>query len=231
VTRSNPSGSVMLDEVFVINLSRRPDRWDGFRARLPTGWPFGEPQQFFAVDGEATGKPDWFAASPGAWGCYRSHLAIWEQVLSQDGPEEVLILEDDATCCEGFAEEAVSFASVVATGDPSWEMLYFGGQFTFGSTREPAAFSRTISRVSGIGRTHAYAVRRQFLRRIYPRLSSPLVGATCRQDYHLDWRFRGITGSIYAPARWLMGQAADRRSDILGKPTIECWWQRAEALA
>ena len=57
-------------------------------------WPFRQPVRFRAVDGNSVPPPSWWPAGPGAWGCLRSHLRIFEDAL-MDGVDRLLVLEDD----------------------------------------------------------------------------------------------------------------------------------------
>jgi len=112
------------ERALVINLARRTDRWEQFASSLPADWPFELPERFSAVDGHAVGRAASWNSGGGAWGCYRSHLAILEKCLSEK-VGSVLILEDDAICGEGFANQAEQF---ILHLPKDWNFIYFGGQ-------------------------------------------------------------------------------------------------------
>ena len=128
------SSSLSLMKTFVINLDRRPDRYESFQKRLQADWPFGPAERFAAVEGQRETLPEWWTAGRGAYGCYQSHLQIIERCIA-DGAESVLILEDDATFVPGFAAHAQAF---LANLPNDWAMAYFGGQHL--KQKEPPDF-------------------------------------------------------------------------------------------
>ena len=99
---------MMFERVYCINLARRAERWQEFTSGLPDDWPFPQPERFEAIDGERCPPPAWWNTSPGAWGCWRSHVAILKRCLNE-GIDSVLILEDDAIFREGFTAKAEAF--------------------------------------------------------------------------------------------------------------------------
>ena len=134
----------------------------------------------------------------------------------RDGVRRLLVLEDDAEFCEDFAVRAPSFLARVP-GD--WEQLMFGGQIVRGR-RKAIAYPVTddILQVAGIERTHAYAVQGKFMADLY----SAWLGA--RQ--HCDQVMSPIQfgRKVYAPSRWLCGQAQSF-SDIMGRQEDARRWQ------
>jgi len=198
----------MFDRCVVLNLDRRPDRWAAFLARIPADWPFPAPERWPAVDGEqAVGIPSWWRESPGAWGCFQSHLAIWR--AQQDAGERWLILEDDAFAVDNLAER---WAKIAENVPGNWHQMYLGGQFLELCRVTPQPFDGNPwwVRAFNVNRTHAYAVAQEFL----PRL---LKFFEKRWNLHVDYALaklhRDSTCMIVAPREWLFGQVAGR-SDV-----------------
>jgi hypothetical protein len=209
----------MFDRVCVISLERRPDRLASFFAGVPKDFPYGEIEVVSAIDGQRCRHPDWWRQGGGAWGCYRSHVRILEDALNA-GENSVLIFEDDATFCEGFADQAKAYMAALP-GD--WVQAYFGGQHL----RPALAIhgNPMVVRASNINRTHAYAVRgREGMTKLYRWLcASDQWRNACHIDHHYGRIHKAESAGYYAPASWLCGQAAGA-SNISGKETAERWW-------
>lgn len=219
----------MFDRVVCVNLDRRPERWERFSKQFPAYWPFAYPERFSAVDGQQTGKPDWFPASHGAWGCLQSHLRIWEESLNA-GHDAVLVFEDDAVCCRDFVQQLVDFLAAVPN---DWDMLYPGGQHLFTSDLPPQFVDQTCRVVRGhyINRTHCYAIRGRMMRAAYDDLQTPPTHPARENDYHVDHRLCKMHWSgnwnIYAPQRFIVGQEAGRSDVVLNHRARPCqWWNQ-----
>ena len=215
----------MFDRVVCLNMKRHGDRWQRFVRSLPDPWPFARPQRFEAVDGRATGCPDWFPGDVGAFGCYRSHLRILEDALCDD-IETLLVLEDDAIFVDDFAARAGAFIEEAPT---DWHQLYFGGQHLSRANDPPYRVSDNVLRCHNVNRTHGYAMRHAFIKAAYHELCRPPHEPQQQQEFHIDWRYGAMHQSgkwnVYAPMQWLVGQSAGVSSIIgPGKPTEECWW-------
>lgn len=207
--------SQVFDRCYCVNLNRRADRWDEFQARVPDRWPFPVIERFPAIDGQQVKPPTWFKAGAGAWGCYRSHLAIIERCIS-DKVNSVLILEDDAIFRADFIGEVLGWMSHVP-GD--WEWMYFGGQHL----KPPKSLNEHLVEAVNVNRTHAYALRGDGLKKVYDHLHQ---WESWKKTSHIDHHY-GVLHSkmkVYAPAkRWFVGQAAGK-SNIAGKDVSEQWW-------
>lgn len=235
----------MFDRVLCVNLNRRPRRWERFQAELPTDWPFAQPQRYPAVDGFAVGLPAWFApkilqlggglrlVSPvpfrlrrlrGAWGCYRTHLRILEDALT-DRLDSVLVFEDDAVFAPDFGRKVQEFLTAVPD---DWDQIYLGGQHVGLKKDFPEAIGDGVLRCHKVNRTHAYAIRGRMLSAAYRHLAD-IPDVVSEQDMHIDHRLGKLhlTGewNIYAPRQWLVGQA-DGRSDVAisQNPKVTSWW-------
>jgi hypothetical protein len=204
---------VDFDRTVVITLSRRPDRIEGFLARLPAGWAV---EAYDAIDGLACPKPEWFMGSEGAWGCYRSHQRIIEEALNR-GHESVLIFEDDATFVPDFDDRLRDYLAALPE---DWGQADLGGQHL--KPAEPV--NERVVRAVNVNRTHAYILRgRKFLERVYLHMHG---GHHWRGRHHVDHHFGRLHARrvpAYAPTEWLCGQASGS-SDVSGKEVAERWW-------
>lgn len=201
----------MFDRTYVVSLARRPDRLQAFFAGLPAAWATlaPEPKPFAAVDGQLVPAPEWWKQGAGAWGCYRSHLAILERCLNEN-VDSVLVLEDDATFPADFVDRARTYLEHVPD---DWEMLYLGGQCI--KQAKPTVVNEHVLAPKNVNRTHAFALRgRAFLGRLYQHLHA---WQTWKTGHHVDHHFGRLhesgTVRVYCPAEWLVGQAAGK-SDI-----------------
>lgn len=214
-------------KTFVINLDRRPDRYESFQKRLPADWPFGPAERFAAVDGQRETLPEWWTAGRGAYGCYQSHLQIIERCIA-DGAESVLILEDDATFVPGFAAHAQAF---LANLPNDWAMAYFGGQHLKQKEHPPERINDVVYRPFNVNRTHAYALRG---RATMEAVRDHLLRTDWQTGHHIDHHYGQLCESrtipIYCPREWLCGQAAGK-SNISGRQAKWRRWRGAEAIA
>lgn len=213
------------DRVYVINLARRRDRWTRFMQRLPRDWPFKTPERFNAIDGQLCPPPPWWKQGAGAWGCYRSHLAILERCLNE-AVRSVLILEDDAVFCDGFSERV---AEVLRELPSDWGMLYLGGQHLKTETHPPEKLTAHVYRAYNINRTHAYAVRGgEHMRVVYQHLCKRDWNPRHHIDHHYGLLHESRAINVYCPDQWLVGQA-DGFSNIYGRHVPLRFWAHASA--
>lgn len=122
-----------IDDVWVVNLDRRPDRWASWLAAHPS-------LQFVAnrlpaVDGKSLhltpALERLFAGNDFHWkksvtGCALSHILLWTQLVCEHpSVKNYLIFEDD----HRFKDPAWqgTFSKAMATAPPDAELLYFGG--------------------------------------------------------------------------------------------------------
>src|SRR5690348_682442 len=117
------NAKTIFDRCIIINLDRRRDRRQECFAEIAKGWPFVDPQFSRAIDGQKVKPAEVYQLGAGVWACLQSHRRALEDALN-DGCESLLVLEDDFTLCEGFADKAVQFMSDIP---PDWEFAMFGG--------------------------------------------------------------------------------------------------------
>lgn len=199
------------DRMVCINLDSRQDRWKVFKSGLPKS--LLDVQRMPAVTGG--GAPAAFvnaSRSAGAWGCLQSHLQILKHALDNN-LQCVLVMEDDAICCEGFDEKCKAYLAAVPDGDA---LIYLGGQHLQLDTRRPTTVNSEVVKPYNVNRTHAMIWRGQSVMRFaYSHLQN---WERFPSKNHLDHRLGEYIAAgkllAYAPAKeWLVGQRADK-SDV-----------------
>lgn len=112
----------------VVNLDRRPDRWEEFRSQVPPELSY---ERFPAVDGSVIDMTDKlkhlfrnndFGFRQGVVGCALSHLELWKRLVNS-GQEMCLILEDDVEFAPSFA---LKLEEILKTAPPFWDLLFLG---------------------------------------------------------------------------------------------------------
>ena len=187
------------------------------------GLPFGDPNLFPAVNGFRVGAPPWFKGTSGAWGCWRSHLSLWERMLS-DGTEALAVFEEDVVTHED-AREHVRIAEFLQRVPDDWDMVYLGGQVWQGP--QPERVADGVYRSGGLLRTHAYVVKNTAsVNAAYHRLCTmqPSVRGQKPMDYVLADMMESGQLRVYMPGKWFCGQAAGT-SRTKGDTRPELWWE------
>jgi hypothetical protein len=210
------------DRVVVINLDRRLERWERLNRHLDEiGWPFRRCERFRAVDAAVVKPPAWWQAGEGAWGCLQSHLRVIENALI-DEVQTLLVLEDDVVFPPDFRDAVQQFLVELP---PGWDQLYLGGQY-LRNAPPPAHVSHWVMRALNVHRTHAYAMRRDFMAAAYRWLTDYPAHAQ-NPRHHIDHRLGALheTGqhNVYVPRRWLAGQD-EGYSDIKCKAMPLRFW-------
>lgn len=138
-------------EKICINLDRRPERWKQAQAQFDVH-QLKSVRRFPALDGAALEVPSGWNASPGAYGCLQSHVAVIREAQLNKLPQ-VLILEDDVVLDPDFNDK---FSRYVDQVPSDWDMLFFGGLHVF---VRPERISANVSRLSHSYSTFAYALK------------------------------------------------------------------------
>lgn len=205
------------DRIYVINRPDRPDRLARFFKHIDQSELFDRDMVLVypGVMGEKVTCPKDFAAGSGAWGCFRSHSNIIENVIMERevlgvGLDSILIMEDDVE----FIENPLALFNQFMEDVPSdWDQLYLGGQHRIAPIEtEKEGILRGIS----VNRAHAYALNRKAYKKVYTHINySPNYYG--RKDHHFDHQLeiahRRQDWNVYCPPVWVAGQCAGK-SDI-----------------
>lgn len=201
------------DQVFIINLDRRQDRWIQVQKELEKAkWPFVTPIKFRAIDSNKVPAPNGWSSGGGAWGCMQSHRHILEQSI-MNGYNRILVLEDDVIFTDNFVEKVKQFLEEVPK---DWDQLMLGGQYFHDS--KITKLSKNVKRVTNCQRTHAYAVQGKYMKDLYAMWCSGwghcdhLMG-----PFQTDYK-------VYAPAEFVAGQS-EGTSDISGSDNPAKFWE------
>lgn len=144
--------------MLVINLDRRPDRWERFQAAWKGLLPEELVTRFPAVDGrllEGAFAPPWFrggkrdAVWAGRAGCTLSHAGAMRLARSK-GWKRTLVMEDDA---EPTAYWPLG-ATAALEAEPGPDIVYLGCH----TPRRPFSVANGFMRMEGALELHAYVV-------------------------------------------------------------------------
>jgi len=113
------------DKVYVINLDRRPDRFDSFKKELEK-YGIENVERFSAIDGNTIMSNN-IPLLAGEIGVLESHLQIIQN-CKEKGFKNVLILEDDVY----FTEEILKINEYMSMVPTDWDFIYFGGNHVYG---------------------------------------------------------------------------------------------------
>ncbi len=237
----NASESKMFTHVVCVNLDRRTDRWDRFRLdkrmdSIVRAGCFSQPLHCPAIDSRKAKPPQWFTdccPHPGAWGCLRTHVRIWEDALSNEW-DSVLVFEDDAIFRDDFVYEFQLFMENVSA---DWDQIYLGGQHLYVAeaagnqhhhgSLPPQFVNEHVLRCQNVNRTHAYAMRPSMMQAALDKCSLLPQGIPSASAYHVDHRLGELHGDhkVYSPTRWIVGQEHGQ-SDVKGtrRDFKQKWW-------
>jgi GR25 family glycosyltransferase involved in LPS biosynthesis/predicted O-methyltransferase YrrM len=143
--------AALLESSLVINLDRRPDRWNRFRQRAAdAGF---SPQRFAAIDARASDiqlvTKD--AQKAAELACWRSHLETWRRAADANLPAAV-VFEDDAVFDVAFREK---FNSYLRQVPGSWQIVLFGPSYL----QPPRPIAENVLRTTCSYTLHGYMIR------------------------------------------------------------------------
>jgi len=163
-------------KTFVINLKRRPDRWEDFsKHKEPM---FLEYERFEAVDGTQLVSTSQlqrifdhndYNMRQGMVGCAMSHIKLCVQLLNDENADAYCMLEDDLDFVPGFAAKFLHCCEELTKTD--WGMFYLGHhlwkQFidheVHSKTLPPKVeqFDRSESMTRSMGGTGGYLINKK----------------------------------------------------------------------
>lgn len=129
-----------LDEIYLINLKRRPER--RLRMKKVLNMQMVDYKLFDAVDSHSLnttylkklgidvlpGFVDPYkerSLTRGEIGCFLSHFTIWQEVLEKEYAQ-ILILEDDIRFEPGFVRKMKNLLEKIKIFDFEWDLIYIG---------------------------------------------------------------------------------------------------------
>ncbi|HYG82440.1 MAG TPA: glycosyltransferase family 25 protein [Pyrinomonadaceae bacterium] len=192
-----------------INLDKRSDRWERMCARFAEHGIEGV-VRFPALDGRALAPPRDWAASRGAYGCLRSHLAVVEQARREDWPS-VLIFEDDTVLDPEFRDKFPRFIEQLPA---DWDMLLFGGIHYLPLIR----VAENVIKIDHSLSTYAYAMRKTVYEG-FIELNRRARGALDENNRELQKRFNAY---CFMPH---LAWVEEDYSDVTDEQ-INLWWLR-----
>jgi hypothetical protein len=141
----------------VISLARTLQRLAAYWRRFPSDWPFRQPEWFRAIDGEIDPPMPGWQANAGAWGCWRSWMAILDRAASEMWDRPILGMEDDCQFVPGAMQRFAHFLHALPN---DWELAYGGAQ----NMATPTPVAAGIDRCLGAERTHCVMIHPRFFR-------------------------------------------------------------------
>lgn len=127
------------DKIFVINLDRRPDRYEDFKKEM-SKYGIENVERFSAIDGSTISTND-VPLLTGEIGVLLSHLEIIKK-CKEEGYDNVLIMEDDVC----FSEEILKLEEYMSSVPSDWDFIYFGGNHVYG--QPPALINDKIIKLN-----------------------------------------------------------------------------------
>lgn len=219
---------INFDKIYVISLTKkRPNKISDFMLSVPKDWGFGKIDVYDAIDGSTQELPLWWnPALVGAYGCYKSHLNILQEIVDNDW-NQTLILEDDAIFSDNFLSQLPITMSHLP-GD--WEQMYLGGQHLSKAIK----INDYICKAININRTHCYIIKNKIVAQKIINLfidKDFWIKNLTKYKYHIDYAY-GILHKqniikTYASNPFLVGQKANNISDTGSQISrLDRWWNR-----
>jgi len=123
-----------VEKSYVINLVKRPERWEQMCAQFGpwstylTRWEATDGRTSGIMeDLEERGKLGRRRLKPGEYGCYDSHVRVWQDMV-RNSVQVAFIFEDDANYgySRDLREKTEHAVRDVNFYDPKWDLLYVG---------------------------------------------------------------------------------------------------------
>lgn len=161
------------NDIFCINLDRRPDRWEEVQKEF-NKFNLTDVIRFPAVDGRTLPKPH--ALLDGELGVLESNLKL-VKYASENNLPNFLMLEDDVV----FSEEVNNLDKYMANIPDDWDMIYFGGNHT--QSHPPKQINETTLKLHYTVTTHCIAIRST----VYDAIESILPKKSKPVDNYYTW--------------------------------------------
>lgn len=120
-------------KTYVVNLDRRPDRWETFQEKATPLLSFLNYERFSAVDGSKLRSNaqlqrifdnNDYNMRKGMVGCAMSHIKLYTELVNSDEYDAFLIFEDDLDFVPQFDKKFLHAYKQLRTF--SWDMMYLG---------------------------------------------------------------------------------------------------------
>jgi glycosyl transferase family 25 len=156
----------IFENVWVINLESRPDRWKRSQERLNV---MGiTPKRCIAVDAKNTNFQRFWEKLPnpklsaGEVACYKSHRGLWEHINDTEVPY-ALIFEDDLVVSPGITKKDIIDAIKNSEG---FDIIFLGhcGGGEFGLGEKQFSSPETLSGTAQC--LHAYVISREAIKKL-----------------------------------------------------------------
>lgn len=168
------------DEVYVLNLERRLDKWTSISSRLKREKITAT--RFLGVDGANLGIKGEFdyikqknqpskIKTVGAYAILKSFISLYNMILNNRKLKRVLIFEDDVLFHHNFSTLFLSSISSI----PNWNMWYLGGSQY--SVNDSDKINDNFSYAKNIDGNYSIAVQSSFIPAILSELNKLILPA------------------------------------------------------
>ena len=235
-----PRAPIRLTHSHVINLARRPDRWQrlGHHLHEELGWTLpihrrdavdtsswhpngGHDATDDIRDYVAPGQVDFIARdyrtehahlSRGAVGCALSHLELWKRLAVSPHEDHMLVFEDDALWARPHKMSAEDVSASINAMRPDWDIVLLGAW-----PKEILEDHGWWLRLGFFHTTHAYVIHRSAL----PKLLETFLPMREQLDSYLSRRILEADLKVYTYTQRLFGQTwadTDVQTTMIGSP-------------
>ena len=109
----------MIDHIYCINMEKSRERRQKAQEQFESHGL--DVEMFNATDGK-TDAPDKILITPSEWGCAKSHVRVWRDIVAH-GYETTLVFEDDVVLTPNFVEK---LEKIMAELPDDWDFLNLG---------------------------------------------------------------------------------------------------------